>query len=64
MPTLVVPEDSEMRKRLDDYLGYRRRNMQLDDDLWKRWHDNLHPLVTQPKVKKGKYRVNRDRGEV
>ncbi|KAJ5412605.1 uncharacterized protein N7487_006964 [Penicillium crustosum] len=33
----VVPEDSELRKRFDEYLGYGRRNMQRDEDIWQRW---------------------------
>src|SRR6195952_2344271 len=40
IPAIVVPEDSEMRKRLDEYLGYGRTNMQLDDDIWQRWREN------------------------
>ncbi|KGO66589.1 Mg2+ transporter protein, CorA-like/Zinc transport protein ZntB [Penicillium italicum] len=34
-----VPEDSELRKRFDDYLGYGRRNMQRDEDIWQRWQE-------------------------
>lgn len=40
MPDMVVPESSSLRKRFDDYLGYGRRNMQLDEDIWQRWQED------------------------
>jgi hypothetical protein len=40
MPDMVVPENSNLRKRLDDYLGYGRMNMQLDEDIWQRWQED------------------------
>ncbi|KAJ6065534.1 hypothetical protein N7444_001187 [Penicillium canescens] len=40
MPDMVVPENSSLRKRFDDYLGYGRRNMQLDEDIWQRWQED------------------------
>jgi len=65
MPAIVVPEDSEMRKRLDEYLGYgrrNRRNMQLDEDIWQRWQgDRLFAGGEKRKgYKKGKYGVKHE----
>lgn len=67
MPTHVVPEDSGLRKRFDEYLGYGRRNMQRDEDIWQRWQGGR--ISSGQEVKKGKYDVNtglgrRGRGEV
>ncbi|KAK4862839.1 hypothetical protein LT330_002972 [Penicillium expansum] len=63
----VVPEDSELRKRFDEYLGYGRRNMQRDEDIWQRWQES--PISGGKGVKKGKYQVKsgldrRSRAEV
>ncbi|KAJ5876620.1 hypothetical protein N7455_000085 [Penicillium solitum] len=63
----VVPEDSELRKRFDEYLGYGRRNMQRDDDIWQRWQGG--PVSGGRGVKKEKYQMKsglnrRNRGEV
>jgi hypothetical protein len=65
VPT-VVPEDSKMRKRLDEYLGYGRRNMQLDDDIWQRWQENRFFDGRQDKDMKGKKYLEHEvkRGEV
>lgn len=47
-----------MRKRLDEYLGYRRRNMQLDEDVWQRWQKDRRSGEREKKdFKKGKYRM-------
>jgi hypothetical protein len=67
MPTHVVPEDSGLRKRFDEYLGYGRRNMQRDEDIWQRWQGGR--ISSGQEAKKGKYDVNtglgrRGRGEV
>lgn len=51
----VVPEDSELRKRFDEYLGYGRRNMQRDDDIWQRWQGG--PISGVKGVKKEKSQV-------
>jgi hypothetical protein len=40
MPDMVVLENLSLRKRFDDYLGYGRRNMQLDEDIWQRWQED------------------------
>jgi hypothetical protein len=65
IPVHVVPEDSGLRKRFDEYLGYGRRNMQRDEDIWQRWQGGL---IEGTQVKKGKYkvkpRIERSRGEV
>ncbi|CAI7584579.1 unnamed protein product [Penicillium crustosum] len=63
----VVPEDSELRKRFDEYLGYGRRNMQRDEDIWQRWQGG--PVSGGKGVKKEKYQMKsglnrRNRGEV
>lgn len=63
----VVPEDSELRKRFDEYLGYGRRNMQRDEDIWHRWQGG--PISGGKGVKKETYQVKsglnrRGRGEV
>ncbi|KAJ5503664.1 Mitochondrial substrate/solute carrier [Penicillium fimorum] len=67
IPVHVVPEDSDLRKRFDEYLGYGKRNMQRDDDIWQRWQGEGFPGGKG--VKKAKYRMNagldqRGRGEV
>ncbi|CAG8893388.1 unnamed protein product [Penicillium egyptiacum] len=56
MPAHVVPEDSGLRKRFDEYLGYGRRNMQRDEDIWQRWQGGR--ISGGKEVKKGKYEVN------
>ncbi|KXG53451.1 Mitochondrial substrate/solute carrier [Penicillium griseofulvum] len=65
IPVHVVPEDSGLRKRFDEYLGYGRRNMQRDEDIWQRWQGGR---IEGKEVKKGKYKVkpgiDRSRGEV
>ncbi|KAJ5170094.1 Mitochondrial substrate/solute carrier [Penicillium coprophilum] len=67
MPVHVVPEDSDLRKRFDEYLGYGRRNMQRDEDIWQRWQGDR--ISGGKGAKKGKYKVKvrldqRTRGEV
>ncbi|KAJ5206624.1 Mitochondrial substrate/solute carrier [Penicillium cf. griseofulvum] len=66
IPVHVVPEDSELRRRFDEYLGYGRRNMQRDEDIWQRWQGGR--ISGGQGVKKGKYKVkpgmDRSRGEV
>lgn len=67
IPSFVVPEDSEMRKRLDGYLGYKRKNMQHDEDVWQRWQqDRLSSSREQKEPVKGRYRKKHglERGEV
>ncbi|KAJ5823858.1 Mitochondrial substrate/solute carrier [Penicillium robsamsonii] len=66
IPVHVVPEDSRLRKRFDEYLGYGRRNMQRDDDIWQRWQGDWS---SGGKGVKGNYKMNagldqRKRGEV
>ncbi|KAJ5920077.1 hypothetical protein N7516_010935 [Penicillium verrucosum] len=67
MDVHVVPEDSELRKRFDEYLGYGRRNMQRDEDIWQRWQGG--PIAGVKGVKREKSQVKpglnrRGRGEV
>ncbi|CAI7623315.1 unnamed protein product [Penicillium glandicola] len=52
----VVPEDSALRRRFDEYLGYGRRNLQRDEDIWQRWQGDGVPV--EKGVKKGKYEMN------
>ncbi|CAG8889038.1 unnamed protein product [Penicillium nalgiovense] len=62
MPAHIVPEDSRLRKRLDEYLGYERKNIQRDEDIWQRWQRSR--TSGGKEVKKRNYDVNRglDRG--
>ncbi|CAL5875238.1 uncharacterized protein PFLUO_LOCUS9542 [Penicillium psychrofluorescens] len=56
-PSVVVPEDSAMRKRLDQYLGYESHNTKLDEDIWENWQADkdilsvLYNQKTKPKPK-------------
>ena len=56
IPIHVVPEDSGLRKRFDEYLGYGRRNMQRDEDIWRRWQGDR--ISAGKGNKKGKYEIN------
>ena len=45
MPSLVVPDESTMRKRFNDYLGYERHQTQFDEDFWERRQKNQSSLA-------------------
>lgn len=59
MPALVVPEDSTMRKRFNNYLGYERHQKQYDEDFWQRQQDDRNSLadMEQKRRKRDKLRV-------
>lgn len=40
VPANGVPEKSRLRRRFDEYLGYRQNNLQQDEDIWQRWQDD------------------------
>lgn len=49
-PSVVVPEDSAIRKRLDQYLGYEHYNTKFDENIWENWQadkDVLSVLYNQ-----------------
>ena len=57
----VVPEGSGLRKRFDEYLGYGRRNMQRDEDIWRRWQGDR--ISAGKANKKGKYEITSGFGQ-
>ncbi|KAF7718922.1 DUF676 domain-containing protein [Penicillium ucsense] len=44
IPTVRPAEDSNMRKRFDQYLGYDNQRMQFDEDFWQRRQVDRSPL--------------------
>ncbi|KAJ5171925.1 hypothetical protein N7492_004518 [Penicillium capsulatum] len=52
MPSLVVPEDSRMRRRFDHYLGYGRHHFQFDEDFWQRRQKAKRSLSEAEKKRK------------
>ncbi|EPS29369.1 hypothetical protein PDE_04318 [Penicillium oxalicum 114-2] len=44
LPTVLPAEDSTMRKRFDQYLGYNNRRMQIVDDFWQRRQVDRSPI--------------------
>ena len=64
MPTLVVPEDSTMRKRFDHYLGYGRHHLQFDEDFWQRRQEDKSSLSEKQRKKQKSTLVAPGSGEV
>lgn len=61
IPSVVVPADSTMRRRLDQYLGYERHGLQLYEDFWQRRQSERAPFLY---TKRGRRRtVTRDTGK-
>ncbi|KAJ5676170.1 hypothetical protein N7462_009067 [Penicillium macrosclerotiorum] len=44
IPSVVPAEDSAMRKRFDNYLGYGNHRMNIDEDFWQRREGARRPL--------------------
>lgn len=45
LPSVVIPEDSKMRERLDRYMGYERHKVKFDEDFWQRRKKNESSLA-------------------
>lgn len=45
IPSVVVKQNSALRQRFDEYLGYGRHSTQREEDVWDHWQKN------RPKVK-------------
>lgn len=63
IPSMVVPEDSTMRRRFDHYLGYERHSLQFYGDFWQRRQNERTPLADLER-KKSKTAKSRGTGEL
>ncbi|KAJ5084071.1 hypothetical protein NUU61_008650 [Penicillium alfredii] len=63
MPDMIVPEDSSLRKRFDQYLGYGRHHTQFDEDIWMRWQGDKISLGGKDHGKSGSGRMVKFRGD-
>ncbi|KAJ5590354.1 hypothetical protein N7450_004326 [Penicillium hetheringtonii] len=44
-PSIVIPDDSRMRERLDRYMGHERHRVKFDEDFWQRRQKNETSLA-------------------
>lgn len=45
VPSLALPDDSRMRERFHQYLGYERHRVKFDEDFWQRRQKNGNSLT-------------------